>query len=310
MEIEGKRRNINPNEIGQLLPLTTKDPYTGVRKNLSLNVIAQGPKIIVKVALFDSRTSVYRSRDSISSIASPDENHFEAKSETSTISSIYTIKMPFIGCSMIRDNGEELIYLTLRSVEMRYTMSNFHTTMGLSIGWFQIDNQSFDWQIPILFYPTDIQKQVETNEVLPFIKIALIQLNGEDYGINCYRYCGFLMQECNFEISEDVVSRILEFVPKSALASKSPLFTKEDCLPPKVNSSMMSKPSYFEVFQLHPIKLNFSYTKTESTEKKKGFAVYNPFSALMEIISVTIGQVSDVSLRYNALLLENTIINR
>ena len=305
-------RVINPNEIGQLLPLTVRDPKSGQRKNLSLSVLAQGPKIILMVALFDSKTSYYKSRDSLASAKDSvtDEAAFEEKSIACALSALFTLKVPFIGFSFIQENCEELVYLSARGVEFRYTQSDIHTTMGLSIGWLQLDNQSVDWQIPILFYPTDVQRQVESNEVLPFIKLALIKLNSEEYGLNCYRYFGFLMQECSLEVSEDILAKLLTFVPKVVMGGRVPLFTDEDVMPPKVNTSILDTPSYFEVFQLHPIKVNFSFSKTESTEKKKGFAVYNPLTAAMEIILMTIGQVSDANLRYNALVLENVVINR
>jgi vacuolar protein sorting-associated protein 13A/C len=312
LEVEGKMRNINPNEIGQLLPLTVRDPESGQRKNLSLSVLAQGPKIIILITLFDSKTSYYKSRESLPSTKESvtDEAAFEEKSVSSALSTVFTLKLPFIGFSFIQMNGEELVYLSARAVEFRYTQSEVHTTLGLSIGWLQLDNQSFDWQIPIIFYPTDVQKQVDSNEVLPFIKLAIIKHNTEEYGLNCYRYFGFLMQECSLDISEEILAKLLGFVPKLAMGANLPLYTTEDVMPPRIETSLMDTPSYFEVFQLHPIKANFSFSKTESIEKKQGFAVYNPFTAALEIIMMTIGQVSDANLRYNALVLENVVINR
>lgn len=312
LEVQGKMRNINPNEIGQLLPLTIRNPLTGERVNLSLSVVAQGPRIIISISTFDSKVSYYRSTSTVST----DDAGFEEKSVASVVSTCTTIRIPFLGVSLIQDNGEELVYLSLRAVELRQSVSNLHTSLGLSIGWLQLDNQSFDWQVPIIFYPTNINNTApedQEEEVMPFIKVAVIKLLEEDYGINCYRYFGFLMQECSLELTEEILKRIVSFMPKPALGGgKVPMFRPEDAMPPRAQDHLSGRDatSYFEVFQLHPMRVNLSFSKTESDEHKKGFAVYNPLTAALEILMMTIGQVSDASLKYNALVLENTIINR
>ena len=309
-------RNINPNEIGQLLPLTVKDPSTGERINLSLSVAAQGPQIIITVQTFDSRVSYYKNANlSETNTTLSDEAMFEEKSITNVTNASTTVRVPFLGVSFIQENGEELVYLSLRSVEFRQTQSNLHSTLGLSIGWLQLDNQSFDWQVPIIFYPTNISNAKtggDEEEALPFIKMAVIKLLEEEYGIDCYRYFGFLMQECSVELTEEMLKRLVAFMPKPALGRKAAMYRPEELLPPRANDHITGSDatSYFEVFQLHPMRVNFSFSKTESDDKRQGFAVYNPLTAALEIVMLAIGQVSDASLKYNALVLENTIISR
>src|SRR5262249_1203902 len=97
------------------------------------------------------------------------------------ILSSFSFPLPGIGVSLVNPRPQEILYMFARDVEARYTLTGQHFTYGISIHWLQVDNQSFDWQYPIVLYPAMVKKSADAEH--PFLRAALIQNRDDTHGL-------------------------------------------------------------------------------------------------------------------------------
>ena len=101
--------------------------------------------------------------------------------------------------------------LYFKELEIRYADSAQFASYGITIKWMQIDNQSFDWEHPMLLYPAVISKSKHELDEHPFLSLGVIQSKDRSYGVTYYKYLGLLVQELSLEVGEDLLRKIIDF---------------------------------------------------------------------------------------------------
>lgn len=344
IEVFGRRKEINVNEIGTRAPFAFRLP-DNTKCHLSINVVASGPviKIIFGTAENATKSSkekrFYHKRSnttsetassspaistgSIQEVESTSDG-FEVLEVVEEVSMVTVISLPFVGISFVRRDNKELLYLSCRDLEVRLSRSNLYLTYGLQIKSIQLDNQMFDWQIPILLFPAyaplhgNAQQQLaqqQHQQQQSHLRIALIKSTDTSHGIDCYSYFGFLLQETIIELGTDVILRFndfLSFEQQKLSGARPPLIGDNDVIVPRPPKRDSSKDSvYFELFQIHPIKLTVSSTRAEGfvdDSEDRGTFV-NPFFAIQEAAAATLINFSQVPFTFNSLILEHPIVS-
>jgi vacuolar protein sorting-associated protein 13A/C len=327
-----RQRDYNIRELGQCKPLIYRGPG-GEKSYLSVNVEADGPVILVKFKNYDVKASkgIFRlvrnstqaieeesedeaygdnlsvNNEAMSEASSNDFGVKEAKDETMMS---FTLKLAGLGISLVGADLIEFMYVCGKGLEFRIQQSKLFQTLGFKLKWFQIDNCLFDYTHPILMYPAVVQKNEKELDEHPTLNIGIIKSN-EGSGVDYYKYFGVLLQEMNIELGEELLEKIILFAQfDSIIPPPSPLLQDTDFqIPPLRNASVDTKLMYYELFQIHPIKLNVSFSRTESDSKSEGISAYNPLGPLLSILSMASGNISEAPLKFNSLLLEHPIVS-
>lgn len=344
IDVYGRKKEINVNEIGTRAPFPFRLPDNS-KCFLSINVVASGPviKIILGTAEVSQKatkerrflprrsstpTSANASSPSVSTASAPEAEStsegFEVMEAVEEVSMVTVIRLPFVGISFVRKDNKELLYLSCRDLEVRLSRSNLYLTYGLQIKSIQLDNQMFDWQIPIIIFPAytplhgNAQQQLaqqQHQQLQNHLRVALIKSTDTSHGIDCYSYFGFLLQETIVELGTDIILRINDFLsfeqPKAAGARLFIISDDELMIPEPPHRDPSKDSVYFELFQIHPIKLTVSSSKAEGfiDENDDRGSFVNPFFAIQEAAASTLFNFSQLPFTFNALILEHPIVS-
>ncbi|KAJ3332775.1 hypothetical protein HDU91_003040, partial [Kappamyces sp. JEL0680] len=140
LEVNGRLRQLEFTELGTLIPF--KYPTTGGRGVMELELLAEGPTIVLKMSPYDPNKSVYQDT---------------RKDENMEVLSKYKIRIEGIGISVISRDVKEIFYASVKSVMLAVTENVAETLTNLQIQWFQVDNQIGGSTTPIFIYPTMLQ---------------------------------------------------------------------------------------------------------------------------------------------------------
>ena len=277
---------IKLNEIGMLKPVVVGSTV------YSLRVVAEGPIFVLLINYYEEEKSIYKKKEDL----------FDVKSVEAIDLFSFTIKLS-LGISLIDSNVEELAYIQARGLEFKYHDYNLYTTFGLSVDWLQVDNQILNAHEPIIFYPAILKRSSHKS----FLSIALTKSKDNSYGVDYYKYFALLMQEATIELDEEFLLALLDFVDLPSAAEEVELLDKEPAIwhKLKITEQMM----YFELFHVHPLRLNISFSKTRVAQKQAS-QTYNPLKFLLDILVMTLGNVHDASLKLNALILEDPVLSK
>ena len=323
----GRRRELNLNQIGRYRPMGFKMP-DGEKAYLAFDVKVEGPVRVVSVMDFVRRrgssqqSKLQQRRESelqreimLSAGDREDElDDVEGKKRQEddirpqVVLSSFSFRLPGIGISFVNRRPQEILYLFARDVEARYALTEQHYTYGISIHWLQVDNQSFDWQYPIVLYPAMVKKSTDVEH--PFLRAALIQNRDDTHGLTHIVYAGLLLQEVNVELGDDVVRRILDFARFETVHPSDPeMFYPHELIAPTLPSSTDDTSLvYFENLQIHPILINLTFTRME-IEADATRTGYNPLATAINILVVTLGSITNAPLKFNLLLQEHGILS-
>jgi vacuolar protein sorting-associated protein 13A/C len=120
----------------------------------------------------------------------------------------------------------------------------------------------------MLLFPTILSKTAKDLNEHPFMSLGIIQSKDTSYGVTYVKYFGLLLQEISLEMGEELLRRILSFVNLSILsADASSIVSKEYLQIQKFEAGRDSSDLlFFEFFQMHPIKINLTFSRTEESD--------------------------------------------
>lgn len=294
----GKKSRVKVKRNGQVLTV------------LDVEIKAQGPAVLVLVV--ERRSLV----GAMSEATNEDEVVATGTGGTfsDTFQSVILLRIPHIAVSLLSRDLEEFLLLYVKGLEVRYAISEQFVSYGLTVKWLQVDNQCFDYDHPMLLYPAVLSKAAKELESHPFLSLGIIQSKDRSYGVTYYKYFGLLLQEMAIEVGEELLRRVLAFVDFSLLAvQKEGIIDEQDFAVAKFEVERDSSDVlFFEFFQMHPIKVSVTFSRTEGPTAEKGgggggFASYNPMTMLVDVLTMTVGNISDAPLKFNALVLENIL---
>lgn len=87
-----------------------------------------------------------------------------------------SVEFEGIGLSVITRKMSELVYISLRGLELQYIDSTTAQSFNIACKWMQIDNQLFGGLFPIILYPTSIPHAGKELDVHPALQASAVVL--------------------------------------------------------------------------------------------------------------------------------------
>lgn len=307
----GKERHVKLQEIGNLIPMRLP-PAGGsnITKIVDLNVVADGPTQTLVISNYRASKSLYKQKTGAAIQSSA--TGFEVKERDSDVSFKAVLRLAGIGVSLINRQLRELVYVTLRDMELKYTESKLFQNVNATIKWIQIDNQLYGGIFPIIFYPSVVPKTGKEMEAHPILHAAITRVKDDSYGVLYIKYFTVLLQQMTIEIDEDFVFAMLDFTKLPGTSSSSESEGKlcdEDLDIPEPQQEQSGQDVYFELLHLQPMQFDLSFVRTERINAEDTMSSTNPFMFAVNVLTMSIGNVNDAPVRYNALLLENARVS-
>lgn len=308
-----KERHVKLQEIGNLIPMKLP-PQAGTsrQKVIDLNVVAEGPTQTLVLSNWKPQTSLYKQQKASSSTTSTSTG-FEVKEQDSDVSLKAEIRFAGIGLSLVNRQLRELIYLTLRDIDVTYKDSKLYQMLSTEIKWIQIDNQLYGGIFPLIFYPSVVPKTGKEMAAHPIFKAAVTRVKDDSYGVLYIKYFTFLMQQMTIEIDEDFIFALLDFskIPGASWSEeKEGKLCDENLDIPEPKQEQSGQDIYFELLHLQPMQFDLSFVRTERINAEDtGSSSSNPFMFAVNVLTMSIGNVNDAPIKYNALMLENARVS-
>jgi vacuolar protein sorting-associated protein 13A/C len=305
-----KERYVKLAEIGNLKPLELPPAGTQARQVIELDVVADGPTQTLLMSNFKPFKSLYKQKSG--SATASTATGFEVKDLDDRVSLSAQIRFSGIGISLINRQLRELIYVTFRDIDLSYEDSPLYQKVLLTIKWIQIDNQLYGGTLPLLFYPSVVPKTGKEMEAHPIFQTTIIRVKDDSHGVTYIKYFTFLMQQMTIEIDEDFIIAMLDFTkfPGLQLEEKEGKLNVGDLDIPEPKQEQSGQDIYFELLQLQPMQFDLSFVGTERINAEDtGSSSSNLIMFAVNVLRMSIFDVNDAPIRYNALLLENARVS-
>ncbi|CAG8450182.1 1456_t:CDS:10 [Cetraspora pellucida] len=309
LKVNNNERIVNIQEIGSLVPF--KCSTNGGSHILAIEVVADGPTQVLLLSNYNQSESLYRPKaPSITSSSSDNSSRdaFEVIDVDSVITLTFQIRLEGIGISIINKRMQELAYASVRGLKFTYSDSTLYQSINFCVNWLQIDNQLYGGIYPIILYPTVIPKDVsESEQIHPAFQASLTKAKDESHGVIYFKYFSMLLQEMTFEMDEDFLFALLEFLEIKGLATQeSDMPLVDDTLEiPEPKTAEGDNQLYFEVLHINPMKINISFVRTERINVENKPAPRNPIMFFFNVLTMAIGNINDAPTKLNALVMEN-----
>ncbi|PGH11668.1 hypothetical protein AJ80_07035 [Polytolypa hystricis UAMH7299] len=308
----GKERFIKLAEIGNLIPMKIS-PQTEAAppRIIDINIAADGPTQTLVLSNYKPSKSIYRQKKSISSQSSLSTG-FEVKDIKSDVTFKAQLRLGGIGISLINQNLKELIYLTFRDIEIKYSDSKLYQTIDTTIKWIQIDNQLYGGIFPMLLYPSVVPKTGKEMETHPIFHAMVTRVKDDSYGVLYIKYATLLLQQMTLELDEDFIFAMLDFAKiPGASWSEEPegKLCDENIDIPEPTGEQYARDVYFELLHLQPMQLDLSFVRTQRVNVEDTMQSSSPLMFIVNVLTMSIGNVNDAPVRLNALMLENARVS-
>ncbi|KAI4286783.1 MAG: hypothetical protein L6R35_003961 [Caloplaca aegaea] len=308
----GKDRRIKLAEIGNLVPMKVPTAQGSKQQRIiDVNIAADGPTQTLVLSNYKPSKSLYKQKSSQNSQGSV-ATGFEVKDVESEVTFKAQLRLAGIGISLVNKNLKELLYLTFREIEFKYSDSRLYQTLNATIKWVQIDNQLYGGIFPILLYPSVVPKTGKEMEAHPIFHTMVTRVKDDSYGVLYIKYATLLLQQMTLEIDEDFIFAMLDFakVPGATWTEEHEgKLCDEDLDIPEPKQEQQGQDVYFELLHLQPMQLDLSFVRTERINAEDTTSSSNPLMFFVNVMTMSIGNVNDAPLRLNALMLENARIS-
>ena len=213
--------------------------------------------------------------------------------------------------SLISREKQEIAYATLKSFIMVYTDTETERTISTSLKWLQIDNQMYGCMEPIFLYPTVVPNE-ETEDDKPVFLATLSQSKDDTHGVDYYHWLVFLLQELSVDLDEDLLYAAMDFFNFASLSNSTPSeFYDPSLAIPFPRSTEVADRLYFEKLLLQPIQINLSFSRIQSAKRDQTRPhSSNLMTFIYDVLTMTIGNITDAPIRLNALELEHPILSQ
>ena len=306
----GKERRVKLAEIGNLIPWKVPGGQGKQPRIVNLNIVAEGPTQTLVLSKYRPSESMYKQKSG--SAQASQATGFEVKELDSDVTFKAQLRLAGIGLSLVNTQLKELLYFTLREIELKYGDSPLYQTLNSTIKWIQIDNQLYGGVFPILLYPSVVPKTGKEMEAHPIFHAMVTRVKDDSYGVMYIKYFTLLLQQMTLEIDEDFIFTMLEFakVPGASWSEESEgKLCDENLDIPEPQQEEQGQDIYFELLHLQPMQLDLSFVRTERINAEDTATSSNPLMFFVNIMTMSVGNVNDAPLRFNALMLENARIS-
>lgn len=308
----GKERYVKLAEIGNLIPIRLPPKERGgLMKVIDINIAADGPTQTLVLSNYKPSKSLYRQKTNATMSSQTSLNQeFEVKQIESNVNFKAELRLAGFGVSLVNSKLKELLYVTLREIEIKYGDSKLYQTVNATIKWIQIDNQLYGGIFPILLYPSVVPKTGKEMEAHPIMHAAVTRVKDDSYGVLYIKYATLLLQQITIEIDEDFIFALLDFtkVPGASWSEQKEGKLCDDNLDvPEPKLEQQGQDVYFELLHLQPMQLDLSFVRTERINAEDQLTS-NPLMFFVNVMTMSIGNVNDAPIKLNALMIENARI--
>jgi len=309
----GKERRVKLAEIGNLVPLKVPGAQGKPAKIIDLNIAAEGPTQTLVLSNYKPSKSLYKQKSQSAQASQGGlASGFEVKEQESEVTFKAQLRLAGVGLSLVNTSLKELLYFTLREIELKYGDSKLYQTLNSTIKWIQIDNQLYGGIFPILLYPSVVPKTGKEMEAHPIFHAMVTRVKDDSYGVMYIKYFTLLLQQMTLELDEDFIFTMLDFtkVPGASWSEEAEgKLCDENLDIPEPQQEEQGQDIYFEFLHLQPMQLDLSFVRTERINAEDTVASSNPLMFFVNIMTMSVGNVNDAPLRFNALMLENARIS-
>ncbi|SCU84871.1 LAFA_0D12530g1_1 [Lachancea sp. 'fantastica'] len=308
-----RKREVQLAEIGNLRPMRLSARSSAESTDIvDLNVVADGPTQALVITNYNPEKSLYKlksGQNTTTSLSSDKGDRFEAKEEDKNVFTKIVVSLDGLGISLINARLQELCYITLSGLELRFNESDLYQTLSVKLKWMQIDNQLFGGIFPNILYPTAIQKNQKELNNHPVLSGSVSKVKDDTHGVLYLKHATLLLQELTIQLDEDFLFALIDF---AKFPGASWIIDVKDEL--DTDYSMLPYPSelqrnndiYFEVFHLQPTMLHLSFVRTEhlnaDTEK---VPPQNTLMFFANVLTMALGNVNDAPIKLNSLFMDN-----
>lgn len=303
----GMERNVNLAEIGNLKPFRLPASQDQEHVIVDLNVVADGPTQSLILSNYDPLVSLYKLKGGTSSTVNVSQN-FEANEVDENYHTRIVTRFEGFGISLINTRLQELCYVTLRGLEVRYNESDLYQNLSLKLKWIQVDNQLYGGIFPIVIYPTVVPKSGKEMNNHPSFSASVCKVKDDSHGVLFIKYATTLLQEMTIEIDEDFLFALLDFAKFPGASWNKKIEDKlcDDKLDlPEPASLSESSDVYFEALHLQPALTNLSFMRTERVNAEEKAPSQNTLMFFFNVLTMAIGNINDAPIKLNALFIEN-----
>ncbi|KAI0218945.1 Vacuolar protein sorting-associated protein 13 [Massospora cicadina] len=295
-----ERRIINFQQIGAMEPLKLKLHRKSVV--IALDVIADGPTQILRLSKYieaeslfrPTRAMIHRNLSGSNLGASLNEcagtsYGFEVVEKDTRVTFSFTLRLEGVGVSLINRREQELVYATLRELDLRFNDYTDSQSINLKIKWIQMDNMLYEALFPIVLYPTVISRSGNETNLHPTLQIVATRTKDAST-VEMFKYFTFLLQEISLEIDEDFLFALMDFakysLPSAETAEATQLYDGQ-----------------LEIPEPAPPFLRTEHINQEEVQPSSN----NPFTLLVDVLTMAIGNINDAPIKFNSLVLENLL---
>lgn len=305
----GRERAVNLAEIGNLRPFRLPPTEVEEQVIVDLNVVADGPTQSLVISKYDPSVSLYKIQEESSSSRNlPNNQQFEVNEKDENYHTKVLTRFEGFGISIINTRRQELCYITLRGVEIRYNESDLYQNLSLKLKWIQVDNQLYGGIFPIILYPTVVPKSGKEMNSHPSFSASVCKVKDDSHGVLFIKYATVLLQEMSVEVDEDFLFALLDF---SKIPGASWNYEVEDKLCddnleiPEPKKLSETSDIYFEALHLQPTLTNLSFVRTERVNAEDRTSTQNTLMFFVNMLTMAIGNINEAPIKLNALFIEN-----
>ncbi|RDW42663.1 hypothetical protein B0I73DRAFT_150485 [Yarrowia lipolytica] len=309
----GKRRHIQLAEIGNLTPMKLPAEDDEPASVVDLNVVADGPTQTLVISPYDPDVSLYKLKGGQSSTSMASRAPaavFELDESDKDIHRKFTLSLEGVGVSLINNKLQELCYITLRGLEVKYNESDLYETLSFQLKWVQVDNQLFGGIYPIVLYPSVVPMSGKELDNHPTFSASLCKVRDDSHGVIYIKYATLLLQEMTLEMDEDFLFSLLDFM-KLPEASWTGQGKQEEQMCADMLEIPEPKPVntgadlYFEMLHIQPAQMNLTFVRTERVNVDDKSDAENTLMFFLNVLTMAIGNINDAPVKLNALMMEN-----
>ncbi|KAK6464505.1 vacuolar sorting [Scheffersomyces coipomensis] len=308
LRAHGRERVVNLAEIGNLKPFRLPPVDNAEQCIVDLNVVADGPTQSLIISNYDASVSIYKLPGEKSGSSMNVSQNFETIEKDDNYFRKIVTKFEGIGISLINTRSQELCYITLRGLEIRYNESDLYQNLSLKLKWIQVDNQLYGGIFPIVVYPSVIPKSGKELTNHPSLSASICKVKDDSHGVLFIKYATVLLQEMSIEIDEDFLFALLEFA-KFPGASWNKLkvdkLCDDDLKIPEPKSFSSGEDIYFEALHLQPTVTNISFVRTERVNAEDRGSSENTLMFFFNVLTMAIGNINEAPIQLNSLFIEN-----
>ena len=333
---KGRRREVQLAEIGNLKPMRIPGETPNSKPSIvDLSVVADGPTQALLITNYDPKVSLYKLREkrststdiltqSSTSILTPNDV-FETKEEDEKLFTKIIVNVKGLGISLVNIHLQELVYININGIELRYNDSELYRTLSWKLKWLQIDNQLFGTNFTNVLYPTNIPKDNKELEIHPVISGSISKVKDDSFGIPYFKHATFLLQEFSIQLDEEFIYAVLDFIKfpnanwshnnnnKNNTDNKIGETIDDKVLMPTLTKISFANDIYFELFHIQPTQLHISFVRSERLQQEGDGSIELPefttaLSSMyfLNILTMAVGNVNDAPIKLNSLLLNNS----